>query len=265
MAAETPPPLHTDIIPVILAVIPFAVAALFVQSLRRRMERLAERNIVSKPMAERVVSFAALIAYTVAALTAAFILTGLHEALYAAIIASALAALPAIQLLYNMYAYYIISTERIVAPGERINIAGYTGTVYSVSLFTTTLRTKTGEQVILPNKLLLENIIAKEPMDRTVVELEVVLHGIRSRDPQQTMKNLEEVATRLRKILAEYKGAIKSLETRVTLESLEGDKAVFKLSFYVVAAGSKMLSGLVSAILSSLAEYSPDIRIKRQV
>ncbi len=261
----TPPPLHTDIIPMVIAVVPFVAAAALLQSIRRRLDRLAERNIISKPMAERILGFLSIVSYGIAALLAAYILTGLHEALYAAIIVGALAALPAIPILNNMYAYYVIATERIVSPGDYVTISGFSGTVHSVSLFTTTLRTKRGEQITIPNRLFLERIVAKEPMDRTVVELEVTLHGIRGRDAKTTMERLEDAAARLRKLLAEYKGSIKSLESRVTLESLEGDRAVFKLSFYMVAAGGKMMTGLVSAILSALAEYNPDIRIKRQL
>ncbi|AEM39795.1 MscS Mechanosensitive ion channel [Pyrolobus fumarii 1A] len=255
--------LHTDVLRVFIALIPFAIAALILHFMKSRLGRLVERNILSRTLLSRLHSLAALVAYCIAALIALYTLTGAHEALYAAIALGLASIAPAIPILTNIYAYYVIMTEHIVAPGEMIILEnGVRGTVHSVSLFSTILRTGRGEYITIPNKLLLEHIVRKEPMDRSVVELEVKLHGIRGRDASDTTERLEAVSNTLRRTLSEYRAAIRGLEASVALEALEGDTAVYRVTVYMVAASAKMLAGLVSRIITSLADYNPDVRIR---
>ncbi len=255
---------HYDVLRYIAALIPFLVAALLIRVVRVRLNRLAERNIISEQLVARAVSLVSLLSLVIASLVTLYMLTGVHEALYAALLAALVAAIPAAPILANAYSYYIILSERVLAPGEQVIIGdSVRATVYSISLFTTTLKTMTGETLVIPNRKLLEEVVRKEPMDRSVVELEVRVHGVRGSTVDETRERLEDIAARLRRVLSEFKGGIKGLEVQATLKSVEGDTATYIVTFYMLTTGVRMLTSLVSRLMAALSEYNPDVRIRR--
>ncbi len=255
---------HYALLRYLAALLPFIAVGILVRVVRSRLRRLAERNIISEQLIARAISLLSLLSLIVAALVSLYIITGVHEALYAAILAALVVTVPAIPLLTNAYSYYVILAERVVAPGEQVLIGdSVKATVYSISLFTTILRTSRGETIIMPNKRLLEEIVRKEPMDRSVIELEITVHGIRGNHVEETREKLEDVAARLRRTLSEFKGRIKGLEVQATLKSVEGDSATYLVTLYMLTTGVRMLTGLVTRLMAALAEYNPDVRIKR--
>ena len=61
--------------------------------------------------------------------------------------------------LMNLFSGVIMSTRSSLKTGDFIESNGYTGSVASITLSTTTIRQLTGEEVIIPNKQLIQNPI----------------------------------------------------------------------------------------------------------
>ncbi len=252
--------LNLDVLPYLLALIPFAVAAIALKLLRSKVfEPLGTARGASGPSLQRLYGIISISAYTTAAFVALYMLTGVHEALYAALITGVLTTAPVIPFLTDAYAYIVLVRSGVVAPGERIEVDGVRGTVHSVGLFATTIRTEHGEYVTIPNRLLAERIVAKKPMDRSLVDIVVRLRGVRGAGG---VTRLEEAVTRLRRLFAEFKAGIRGLEATLMLESVEGDTATLRARVYLVSISATVLSSLVSRIITSLAEYQPDVRIE---
>ena len=252
--------LNLDVLPYLLALIPFAVAAAVLKMLKSRVfEPVGAARGAGGPSLQRLYGIVSVAAYTSAAFVALYMVTGVHEALYAALLAGIIAAAPLVPFLTDAYAYIVLVRSGVVAPGERIEVDGVKGTVHSMGLFATVVRTEHGEYVTIPNRILAERIVTKRPMDRSVVDLVIRLRGVRGAGG---VTRLEEAVARLRRLFAEFKAGIRGLESTLLLESVEGDSAVLRARVYLVNVSATVLSSLVSRIITSLAEYQPDVRVE---
>ena len=65
-------------------------------------------------------------------------------------------------LVKNMIAGIYLLIERPFGVGDRITVGNYSGTVTIIDLRTTTLRAENGEEVIVPNSLILTEVVVKQ-------------------------------------------------------------------------------------------------------
>lgn len=65
-------------------------------------------------------------------------------------------------LVKNMIAGIYLLIERPFGVGDRITVGNYSGTVSIVDLRTTTLSAENGEEVIVPNSLILTEVVVKQ-------------------------------------------------------------------------------------------------------
>ena len=248
--------LNLDVLPYLAALIPFAIAAVILRILRSHVFETPVRG-ASAPALMKLYSYISIAAYSLAAMIAVYMLTGAPEALYAAIAAGLILAAPVVPLLLNAYSYVVLTRSGVIAPGERIEINGIKGSVHSVGLFATIIRTETGDIIVVPNKILTERIIAKKPVDRRRLEVYVRLHGVARRPGA-----LDELIMRVRKTLSEFKAGIRGLETTIMIVGFEDDTVTLLIRVYTVSVSAVTVSALISRIISALDEYKPDVRIE---
>ncbi len=248
--------LNLDVLPYLVALIPFAVAAIILRILRSHVFETPVRG-ASAPALMKLYSYISIAAYSLAAMIAIYMVTGAPEALYAAIAAGLVLAAPIVPLLLNAYSYIVLMRSGVVAPGERIEVDGVKGSVHSVGLFATTIRTEAGDIIVIPNRILAERIVAKKPVDRRRLDVYVRLHGVQRRPGA-----LDELIMRVRKTLSEFKAGIRGLETVTMVTGFEGDTVTLLIRVYTVSISAVTVSALISRIISALDAYKPDVRIE---
>lgn len=80
-------------------------------------------------------------------------------------------------LLRNLIAGIYLLIEKPFRPGERLLVRTFEGTVSSIDLRTTTLLTPQGERVLVPNAILIAEVLVNRGAPRQAVELEQAEEG----------------------------------------------------------------------------------------
>jgi small-conductance mechanosensitive channel len=80
-------------------------------------------------------------------------------------------------LLRNLIAGIYLLIEKPFRPGERLMVRTFEGTVSSVDLRTTTLLTPQGERVLVPNAILIAEVLVNRGVPRQAPELEQAEEG----------------------------------------------------------------------------------------
>ena len=151
------------------------VARVAVGATRRALQR-SRANANARLLIDRVVQFAFLLA------AGAWVLSILGvqlTALVAVLGAAALAVSLALQdVLKNLVAGLYILVERPFTIGDHIEFKTYTGTVETIEMRTTALRTTAGQRVVIPNAMLFaEALVNRSVYGRQMVRLRIVLSG----------------------------------------------------------------------------------------
>ena len=248
--------MNLDILPYLEALIPFAIAAITLKLLKAQVFETSIKGATAPSML-KLYNYISILAYTLASLIALYMVTGVHEALYAAIAIGLVAAAPLAHLLLNAYYYVVLLRTGVIAPGERIEVDGVKGSVHSIGLYATIVRTEGGELVAIPNHLLAEKIISKKPIDRRRIDVHVRLHNI-----PRTPTAIDEALMKLRKTISEFKAGIRGLETTILITGFEGDTLTALIRVYTVGVSAATISTLISRIITSLSAYKPDVRIE---
>ncbi len=248
--------LNLDVLPYLEALIPFVIAAIILRVLKAQVFEVPVGG-AGAPTLMRLYSYISIAGYTLAAFVAIYMVTGAPEALYAAIAAGIVVAAPLVPLMQNAYAYIVLLRSGVVAPGERIEVDGVKGSVHSVGLYATTVRTETGEVIVIPNRVLAERIVSKKPVDRRRLDVYVTLHGV-PRSPG----TLDEIIMRVRKMLSEFKAGIRGLEATMMVLGFEGDRLTLLIRIYLVNISAVTVSALISRIITTLNAYKPDVRVE---
>jgi small-conductance mechanosensitive channel len=148
---------------------------LAVGATRRGLTR-TRANANARLLVDRLVQFTFLIAAGAWALS---ILGVELTALVAVVGAAALAVSLALQdVLKNLVAGLYILVERPFTIGDHIEFKTFTGTVETIELRTTALRTTAGQRVVIPNAMLFADaLVNRSVYGRQLVRLRVVLSG----------------------------------------------------------------------------------------
>ena len=160
---------------VLALVVAWALGRLAVGAARRGLER-TRANANARLLVDRLIQFVILLAAGAWALS---ILGVQLTALLAVLGAAALAVSLALQdVLKNLVAGLYILVERPFTIGDHIEFKTYTGTVETIELRTTALRTTAGQRVVIPNAMLFaEALVNRSVYGRQLVRLRVVLAG----------------------------------------------------------------------------------------
>jgi small-conductance mechanosensitive channel len=203
-----------------LALLAVGAVWLLGRVLLRMAQRALERSrahVNARLLIGRLIHFGLLLAGGAWALS---ILGVQLTALVAVLGAAALAVSLALQdVLKNLVAGLYILVERPFAIGEQIEFKTYSGTVESIELRTTALRTEAGQRVMIPNAMLFaEALVNRSAYGRQIVRLRVVLPGAETRR--------EETAA----VLAAAQGVLAEAgDASVRVESMSGDKVTLRV------------------------------------
>ena len=156
-------------------IVVWALGRLAIGASRRALGR-TRANANARLLVDRLIQFTFLIAAGAWALS---ILGVQLTALVAVLGAAALAVSLALQdVLKNLVAGLYILVERPFTIGDHIEFKTYTGTVETIELRTTALRTTAGQRVVIPNAMLFaEALVNRSVYGRQLVRLRVVLTG----------------------------------------------------------------------------------------
>lgn len=203
----------------------FAILAIFAVWLAGRLLLRTARRALGRSRAhanarlliDRLIQFGLLLAGGAWALS---ILGVQLTALVAVLGAAALAVSLALQdVLKNLVAGLYILVERPFSIGDQIEFKTFAGTVESIELRTTALRTAAGQRVIIPNAMLFaEALVNRSAYGRQIVRLRIVLPAAEA--------HRQETA----RVLAAAQGVLKETgAASVHLESMTGDKVTLRV------------------------------------
>lgn len=170
-----------------------------------------------------------LVQFTFLLLAAAWVLSiyGVHfTALLAVLGAGALAVSLALQdVLKNLVAGLYILVERPFTIGEQIEFKTYSGTVETIELRTTALRTLAGQRVIIPNAMLFaEALVNRSAYGKQLLRVRVTLpSGDANR---QTVDDLL-------KVIRAIEGESKDVGAAVQVESVTAEKVTLRAELLV--------------------------------
>ena len=160
---------------ILAALMVWLLGRLAVGATRRALAR-TRANANARLLVDRLVQFTVLVAAGAWALS----IIGVQlTALVAVLGAAALAVSLALQdVLKNLVAGLYILVERPFTIGDHIEFKTYAGTVETIELRTTALRTNNGQRVVIPNAMLFaEAIVNRSVYGRQLVRLRIVLSG----------------------------------------------------------------------------------------
>ena len=201
---------------VLAALFMWALGRLAVGAARRAIGR-TRANANARLLGARLVQFTFLIATGAWALS---ILGVQLTALVAVLGAAALAVSLALQdVLKNLVAGLYILVERPFTIGDHIEFKTFTGTVETIELRTTALRTTAGQRVVIPNAMLFaEAIVNRSVYGRQLVRVRIVLTG----------EQLERAAAD--EVLAAARAALpEQHEATMLLESMSKEKVTLRI------------------------------------
>lgn len=173
-----------------------------------------------------------LVQFTFILLAAAWVLSiyGVQfTALLAVLGAGALAVSLALQdVLKNLVAGLYILVERPFTIGEQIEFKSYSGTVETIELRTTALRTLAGQRVIIPNAMLFaEALVNRSAYGKQLLRVRVTLP---SGDAHR--QTVDDLLNTIRAIEA-IEGEGKEVEAAVQVESVTAEKVTLRAELWV--------------------------------
>jgi small-conductance mechanosensitive channel len=144
-------------------IVAVVLLALLVGAIAQRLARWLLRR--ADPEIQLFASRIAHISVLVAGLLVALSIAGVHAAALAALLgALGLAVSFSLQdLAKNLVAGVYLLLERLFRAGDRITLRTFTGHVEVIDLRTTTLIADDGRHVVVPNTLIMSEIMLKEP------------------------------------------------------------------------------------------------------
>ena len=183
---------------------------------RRALDR-SRAHVNARLLIDRLILFALLVIGGAWALS---ILGVQLTALVAVLGAAALAVSLALQdVLKNLVAGLYILVERPFAIGEQIEFKSYTGTVENIELRTTSLRTASGQRVVIPNAMLFaDTLVNHSAYGRQMVRVRVVVPGHETR-----REETEAVLAAARRAMAD------AAEASVHVESMTDEKVTLRV------------------------------------
>lgn len=232
------------------------------------LRRLSGARAVEPGVVERLYRFTSLAVWTIVLSIVVYVLTGATAAWASAILIVFVILLANIDNLVNFFSYYVLLAERLVRPGDYVEVPGYGGgLVREIRYLHTVVEQATGVRLI-PNRELLRRgfRVVDEVVPARII---VRVSGIGSPD------EVERVRRRIESV-AELRGGEVAAIThplhggpgtaRAFVSSVASDHAEYIVEIPVPrpSAGPRRLGVLVYPIAAALQEmgYSYEIRIQ---
>ena len=234
----------------LLALVVVAVAARFARRAVRRALTRTSAHANAQLLIERLIQFA----FLLTAIAWVLSIFGVQlTALLAVVGVAGLAASLAMQdVLKNLVAGLYILIERPFGIGERIEFKSFSGTVETIALRTTALRTQTGQRVVIPNSMLFaDTVVNRSTNGRHLVRLRVAipLAGADDADkpapappsPMPAARVAPQFADQMRAAIREAVAAAEQPEKGesepvVMLESITSEKVTLRAEVWVADA-----------------------------
>jgi len=243
---------------VLASLIVLAAVLLLLVAAASKLRRVARREEIPQPSLHLLKKSLIAVALTFIALAELYIFTS-HMSFLAALLAL-LAVVVALswKVLSLLFAYFVVTLSKHIAPGEYVEINGIRGRVRSVGLFHTTIRTDDDDIVTIPNTKLLEHTVRYIGDERTLIlKLHVDIGSL------EALKDIEE---KIHSALTErFRHASRSGEYELYLEGIESKKAtlLLKARYLGLHEREPVINSLLKALTEELEEYAPKIEVVR--
>jgi small-conductance mechanosensitive channel len=248
----------------ILAILVYAILRLYYGILRR----LSSARAVEPGVVERLYRFTSLAAWTLTVAIILYIFTGATAAWAAALLIVVVILFANLEPLISFFSYYVLLAERLVRPGDYIQVTGYgEGVVREIRYLYTVLEDRTGVRLI-PNRELVRR--GFRVVDEVVpARLRVRVHGVKSTEEvEEVRRRIESVAELRGSEVAAIRHPIHGGpgSARAYLVSVGSDYAEYIVEIPVPrpSAGPRRLGVLVYPIALAIREmgYSFEISIE---
>jgi len=245
----------------IVAVTTYLVLRLYYNILRR----LADIRVLEPDAVERLYRFTSLTAWTIALSVIAYIITGATAAWATALLIIVMIVAANAENIVNMFSYYAILAQRLVRPGDFIEVEGLaSGRVREVRYLHTVVEGDDGVYFI-PNRELIRR--GFRVMDEvTPARIVVTVKGLKG--PEE----VEEVRRRVESVVEMRSGEIATIRhplhgptgARVYVRGLSSDRAEYLVELHIPrpAPGHRRLGSLLYPIAATLQEAGYEFEIK---
>ncbi len=262
--AEAHPGLAKLLYAAVIVILTYASLRLYYGLLRR----LASARAIEPGVVERLYRFTALAAWTLTLSIVLYIFTGATAAWAAALLIVVVIVFANIENIVSFFSYYVLLAERLIRPGDYVQVPGYgEGVVREIRFLYTVIEDQTGVRLV-PNKELVRK--GFRVVDEVVpARLRVTVKGVRGAD------EVEEVRRRIESVAELRGGEVAAIRhplhggpgtARAYLARLGSDYAEYLVEIPVPrpSAGPKRLGVLVYPIATALQEmgYTYEIRIE---
>jgi small-conductance mechanosensitive channel len=245
----------------IVAVITYLILRLYYSILKR----LAGIRALEPDAVERLYRFTSLAAWTIALSIIVYIITGATAAWATALMIIAVIIAANAENIVNMFSYYAILAQRLVRPGDFIEVEGLaSGRVREVRYLHTVIEGDGGVYFI-PNRELIRR--GFRVMDEiTPARILVTVKGLRG--PEE----VEEVRRKIESVAEMRSGEIAAIRhplhgptgARAYVRGLSSDKAEYLVELHIPrpTAGPRRLGSLLYPIAAALQEAGYEFEIK---
>lgn len=253
------------LIPSIEIIIIFIISYLFLLVVKIVLNRLQRREILSATAVESIYRLLALFVYSVAGISALYIITNAKEIFYLFIVIIGVILLANWALIADVTSYYVMLLQRYLHRGAtmiELPRLGIRGTVVSTNVLHIKMRTPAGRIVYVPNHLFLT-----EPLIHLInVQTQLYLR-VRIKRPEKakTMTQfVRDVEKRIRdKLSAEHLvPRVRDITVQVTAGGLESIELRVTVPLTGAEPRPATVNQVMAAIIDALAEYEPKVQLE---
>jgi small-conductance mechanosensitive channel len=240
------------------SIITLIIAGLVSKIFGYMLRRMAEKNIITTPVSERLSRLFSIIVYGVAGLFIIYFYVGVGQILYVLIVLALIFLVYAWEPMSNVMSYYAIVLSRLVSPGDYVFIDGVSGRIRDIGKLSVTIRTPNGDLVSIPNRTILSRVLRKMSDLSTA---SIIVHVDNYEDPDK----LEEIEKKIREIIVlRYKHGIMTVEPTVSLISANRHRATYMVTVSLTGYEPRIphLSNLVKLLTTELSrDYEVSVEI----
>ncbi len=253
------------LIPSLEIIIIFVVSYLFLLIVKIVLNRLQRREILSATAVESIYRLLALFVYSIAGISALYIITNAKEIFYLFIVIIGVILLANWAIIADMTSYYVMLLQRHLHRGAtliELPRLGIRGTVVSTNILHIKMRTPAGRIVYVPNHLFLTEPLIHLVNVQTQLYLQV---EIKKPEKAKTMTQLvRDVEKRIRdKLSAEH---LVPRVRDITVQMTAGSAERIRLRVTVPLTGAEprpaTVNQVMAAIIDALAEYEPTVQLE---
>lgn len=233
------------------------IVFLMIKTVHYINRRMAERNILTQSIADRINKIISLILYSFAILMIVYFYVRVAEILYVFVLVAIIAAIYAWDAMANLLSYYAITFSRTLNLGDTIVFEGHIGKIREINKLSTVIKTLDGDTLVVPNRLLLSRVYAKRS-DTSSASIVLRLKNL------DDLEKLDEFEKKIREIiLVKFKHGIRTMEPGIHLSSIKDGVAEYVIGISMVGYEPKPqhLASLAKLLAKELRNHDLEIEI----